>query len=766
MTDRNAALDALQGWLVLAPLFYLALPAPWGPLTDAPDPLSIGVGIAGLGAIPPVLLVCLRLWRGSAGAPLSFPFPFGFPLLLATFALAAYRLPDAVDEFNAWRAVVGLGAAVGYYVAGATLGMSGCRVLLRGLPIVALMALAGTIGSEGGVGVIGNTGDLSELALPGAVLGAGAFLTAESGLGFIGFATLFLYAAWVGLVPVYAGAAALGVAFVCALGASVVAHGGGEHGRSAAARRARLLAVATLVAGVAMLIADPVRSALGTDTGASRGVPGESVETRTTTGGIEFRRLAWATIPDVLEDHGVTGVGPGQFQAAYPPYRSAREIELSSFERAQPTPIEVEHAHNDPLTALVEYGWLGGGTFVLFLLVIGWRSLRSIASERRVRRDFGLASLALLAVALVNSPLLYGVAAPIVAFAAFGIVSSTGLVPVDTRRFGDAVPPLLAAIGLLVLSPRALGYFEYGREMARVREAFVEVDGRERLDAARLMPILEAALEHEPMAPEALEKRAEILRADPSHGAGETRAAHERWLATRPHSLAAHLALGRIEAEAGRFDRARTHFDAAHAVDGTSPLVLRNRVRVAFDGRDLEGFRGALDDLAECGRLEPELVDAYLRESFLTARLEFAGVALERLPSGSPLATLDVADANALHAAAKAARTKGDTSHAEALSAGYYTLIAADDLTHDSLAQARISARLAFQKARNEGADTAATRLRLAAATAAAGEVEDARSILEEGLIHPIEWRALPDRFRNALASAGLTRTSAVLRSD
>lgn len=760
MSDRNAALDALQGWLILAPFVFLCVSAPWGPLLDAPDVLSIGVAIAALGAIPPLVLAALRIFRGSDGSALTFPFPLGFPLLLAVLALGAQRVDAGTDSFSAWRSIIGLAAAIGYFVAGATLGLSGCRVLQRGLPVATLLLMGSLAATQTWQGSMGNTGDLSEAALPGAVLGAGAFLTATGLLAFAGFSALLIYALYVGIVPVYAGVGALVLGFVFALLGSVVGKSGGENGRQAAAKRARLLLVALLLSVVSLAVKDQVASLFGAQPEETARMESPVADAATTTGGFEFRKLTWASIPTLLEEQGEDGAGPGQFQAAYPPYRSVEEIELSSFERREPTPIEVEHAHNDVLTALVEHGWWGGGAFVLFLLLMIWRGLIAIGGEQPIRRDFGIVSIVMIGVALVNSPLLYGVASPIAAFTAFGIVSSSGLVAADERRKTDLLPPLLAIIALLLLAPKALTYYDYGRALAEIPSAARVVDGRERLDSTKLKLILDRALEARPDAPEALEKYAQSVLADPSSPLEEQRAAHAALVAVRPHSIAGLIGSGVVESRAGTFDRAAKFFDAAFALDSGNPLILRNRVRLAFDRRDLSAFTAALSDLEERSGVDAKLLDQYLREALLTARLELAQPVCDQIHVAEGRPKIDTTSQDDLYKAADLADKRDRTDLARAFRAAFHTSLALEHLEAGLAGQARISARQVFQNARNSGADTGPARLRLAAANAAAGDIEKAREVLREGPIRLADRRALPSAFTKALEEAGLLASS------
>ncbi len=67
-----------------------------------------------------------------------------------------------------------------------------------------------------------------------------------------------------------------------------------------------------------------------------------------------FRIWLWRSALDVLNENKAIGVGPGQFQVAFPKYRP-------------PTiPTNPEYAHNEYLEILVEYGYIG---IVLFIII-------------------------------------------------------------------------------------------------------------------------------------------------------------------------------------------------------------------------------------------------------------------------------------------------------------------------------------------------------------------------------------------------------------
>lgn len=748
--DDHPALDALQGWLILLPFAALSvpgtIPGAFSLFAGAPDTLSIGIGAMALGALPAVGLATLRGRGGDA---------VGLAALFVLLAFAAFQLPRSTDTFGAWRAMVGLAAAIGWTVAGASLGRRGRRVVAFGFPLVTLLLLAGTPFTEAWTGALGNTGDVSEAALPGAVLCAGAVVCGRPPLAIAALVALLGYASYAGGVPVHAGVLGLCAALVAALAALLFSRrAGNELGRVALARRVRILLIAVLVSVGAI----GARTYLPGTEAATSGAEEVESPAPTTTGGVAFRKLTWARIPAVLQDHAALGLGPGQFQAGFPPYRDPAEIELSTFDRKEPTPIEVEHAHNDGLTALAEYGLIGGGALLLFLLLTLVRAVRHLTGEDETRRDFGLAAIAVLTNAGVNSNLLYSPLALLGAFVVLGVVAG----PTDIRRARSAfdyIAPGLALAALAVLAPRALSYIEYGRALAEIPSARIVLeDGREKLDATALGAILENARRIRPDGPVVLEKRAELLRAIDADI--ETQRENlRRWLQVRPHSFAGLLAGGAMEARQGSFDTAHDRFDAALRLDPGHPGLLRNMVRLGCDRRAPEEVDEALARLADRGLDDPAFLRSVAIEVMLEGRLDGVRQLVLDWSAGLQGGPIDVLDANATYQARNRARDGGDLALADAFNNAMRVRYGEADLANDNLLQAVTQFRQAYQKARDAGidaVDTANLRLRLAAGYAATSRVAEARSLIAEGGLRREDYLRLSDIEREALETENL----------
>ena len=764
----SPSLEVLQGWLVLLPLAVLCLPGELlsagsgalSPFEGAPDTTSIGVGIVALSAIPAALLATLR-GRGSR--------LLGLPLFYIVLAFAAYHLPRAADTFGAWRSVTGLAAAAGWAIAGTALGPGGRMVVARGLPVISLLLLVGAFTTDGGA-ALGNSGDFSEAALPGAVLGAGLFLRGRGLLSVLGLAVLGLFAVKVGAIPVYAGLLGLGAA---ALAAAIGMPLAGEDSdrRASCARRLRLLLVALLVG------LTPMGYRLATS-GDDEAAPAEvlvvggqdTASADTTTGGFDFRLKTWARIPTLLGVHAPLGAGPGQFQAAFPPFRDPAEIEASSFDRREPTPIEVEHAHNDPLTAVAELGYVGGGAFVLLLLLALVRSVKLIASGEDDQRDLALATVALLANCTVNSPLLYGPVAPLIGFCLIGsVLGRDGSGPsgeagaerprVLSGQWYDRLAPGLALVALLLLSPRAVSLIRYGRAMAEVPDARIVLDdGREKLDAQRLRGILDRAGEHAPQSPIVLETRRALLAAEGAP-AEEQRAALDAWLKRRPHSFAALMNRGVLEAREGEYEAAERAFHRALSLDRGSPVLLENLVRLACDRRWDTDVEEGLQMLSDLGRLDPAFVRQLALEKTLEGRLRVAAPLVASWRAAEGLEAIDLDDANATYRAQKDAAARGEALERDAFAVATKVLFGVQDLSGGNAQQAATQFRLAYQKARDAGVDTTTLRLLMAGSFAAAGDIPVATGWMETGPFQRLEYVFLPHEARQALLNTGLVES-------
>ena len=324
-------------------------------------------------------------------------------------------------------------------------------------------------------GILGNAGELSNAALPGALFGV-LLATRSAGtwraLGALAAGSLLLHAAFAPALTT------LGAAFLVGLLGATVSRMQSLPG----ARTRGMLLFATLAvalgAGRFALRALPS----GPAEAAPLNTPAAQVEPSSDLGGLEVRALIARASLEAIQDAPLLGHGPGQFVAAFPPYRDQREIELSSHDRSVAAETEVEHAHSDLLLAAVEAGWLGGAALLLVFL----HALRSIqrALSRGDDTEAGLAlGLAGLIVAsFFHAPFLHHPATSAVGFALIGATSGTinGAGLRGKRWFGVAL-----AVVLCSHAPRALAIKRHGDALGELRA--VEQDARAQLEVVDRM---------------------------------------------------------------------------------------------------------------------------------------------------------------------------------------------------------------------------------------------------------------------------------------
>ena len=309
-------------------------------------------------------------------------------------------------------------------------------------------------------GALENTGHLAAAALPGALVAAGSWSLAGK-LRLLPLAATGGFLAYVALVPVHGASAAFLAAGLVAVLASP-----GE-----ARRRNLLLALLCLALslGAARLVPD------GRDRSADGSAAAEQVAAAETSapaagrgelGGLTFRLLTWQRLDELALDHLWTGVGPGQFEAAFPPYRDPAEIELSTFGRTTPFETSVEHPHNDWVLPALELGLPVGLAWLAFLLLTALAALRALRSGDEGRALLGAAFLGLGAYAGVNGAFLGAPASSVLGFLLAGCLlgpDQPGPVPSISYR-ARMIPGLLLALGL-AQAPRALDLLRQGLEL-------------------------------------------------------------------------------------------------------------------------------------------------------------------------------------------------------------------------------------------------------------------------------------------------------------
>jgi tetratricopeptide (TPR) repeat protein len=697
--------EACHAWLVLLPAFVLAWPLP-AALADVPTTASAGAGWAALASLPAAAMLLVRRVAPLSAGALCL-------LLLALLAMGLGRL-HAVDAFEARRALTVLATGVVLALSGASLGPRGRRILSGGFALACLLwvapALAAELASVDALGfpvtgVLGNTGDLSEAALPGAVCALALFVSGGPRARVLGLVAALAFAVYAGVVPVLAGVVGFLAAVAVALVLAGAGLGAGRHARIGLV--VALVLVATLGLGRAL---------------APGATGGDGAAPAPAAGGVEFRRLTWARVPALVADAPL-GVGPGQFERAFPPYRDPAEILVSSIGRREPTPVDVEHPHNDWLLAFAEYGALGGLLFAAFLLAATGRGLRGLARGDESFAGPALASVAVLVNAALNSPLLVPVAAHVVAYPLLGacLGRARAAAPLPGRR---VLLPVAVVALLGVRLADAFDLARHGAALAELRDAVVAETNT--LDPARARGPISRALRTCPDSVIALEQRVRL----PDLERDARRSLYERILQRRPHRRGALIDLANLYARDGQFVEARAHYERVLALDPQNPLVLKNLARLAVDMSLVQPVEDALEAWARAEQLDREWLRRVGAEQLLRGRLDIARVVFARLDP-----VYGALDANTCFAQAERCRAAGDALLDDALTAGFQLQMAREHAGKQSYSLALRSYRQALQAAARhpEFPDVrSGLLLELAAAEVLAGRRDDAQRTLAE----------------------------------
>jgi O-antigen ligase/Flp pilus assembly protein TadD len=714
----------LLPWLLVLPALLFALP--FSPIAEDPYPHLAGMGLATVLLVPAAL--CLLTLRARLGVG---------HLLVATLAWAALvsrPLAPVSDTLEARRALLALALAPLAFAGGAALDERARALLAWQLVWASLawtgVATVGGLAGKGWAGVLGDTGSLSQAALAGAAIGVSWLVTAHGTRRGFGALAVALFLAHAVAAPVLAGAHTLLAGLLCA------AWRGREKRRTFAA-----LALATLLAPFAGLA---LREALGEAPAQLEGAPSEPSHSLS---GLGVRGFVWKASLGLLAEHPVLGVGPGQFEAAFPPHRDPREIELSRHGTCSELDTEVEHAHNDLLLAFLELGLPGGLFFAAALFLAARAALRAFATEERA--PFALAATALLVNALVHAPLSSNPASAPLAFAVLGALGANGE---GTRRGAwlGALPLLCAAPFAFPLITHGTILTDYVRSSRRIEELLQRPGNPAReaelaSEAARSRATLLAA---EAAAPDSAQLALLAARFVPP---SERVAAWDRALALRPNSTEAWEQSGIELARAGRATEARTRLEYALALSPTHPRILRNLARLEWTQGD--ALRGA--ELLERLRAQGCPADEFTRAlgAELALDLGLAGRAA-RLLFDRELGALDP---EVLHAESRASEVSSPEREARECLAQllWGRAHAAAGNFELALRNYRQAAQRSHASRGSERGPAPSYALELAAAEARSNLSDDARRRASATSASAAAWQELPAWAVEALQALG-----------
>lgn len=725
--SRSSAADVAQALLALLPALVLAWPFR-SPLEHDFAPRSTGFGLAALLALPGVAFFLLRRAAPSVRGSLLFAVP-----LAASAAWLAFG--EVSDPFEAVRATLAWALVLASVLIGAA---SDPKTLARGAALVSLCAsvsgfvlAAGDDGSSlallrSGAGAFGNVGATSEAATLGA--GAAVVLFAVDRLPWrvLGAACVVAFAWHAASAPVVAGGVTLFVASALAL--------------AAWRGRARRAAVAPALVALAALLAPFVVTYVPVGAGASPQSP--AVDTSPASG-VGVRAAVHIASGRMLAAHPLSGVGPGQFPAEFPPFRDPTEIERSSHNRLQAAETEVEHAHDDWIQPALELGLVAGLAWIAVLVTVlaaSWRALRDGDVHRAA---LGAGLIALLVHALARAPITSNAASATLFALAAGalLVRRDAQAPTVARRFATAAPMIVLAL----LAPHAWSLVRHGFALhALADERADDPAGRER-----------AVAKAAEFAPDSVLVRALEARLAEAHGEPPAHLA-ARWssvLALRPHRVEALVQFATASARAGDFATSRAALRDALALDPGNPPALQNLATIELQAGELESGLARLDRIPAARAPDAE----WLR--VLAARLALRGLDEE---SATLTARTDPARTELTpeerYALARELRAAMKTDQADGWEARAHRAWADEHATNARWSEAvrslRQDLRLCLER---PGIDPVRVRLALAAALQSAGRTDEAREQLDANVAGPSarDLAVLPAWTREPLAALG-----------
>ncbi|MFT4649476.1 MAG: O-antigen ligase/tetratricopeptide (TPR) repeat protein [Glaciecola sp.] len=725
-------------------------------------PLGWDVWLAILAALPLLAIALLPVLQGvpsteSAGPgwvlPLFIPaglvlvlgpnakrlgWPHGLLLLLALIVFG--RSFFEVDTFAARRSSVVFATSALCFALGCGIDKRGRRFFLAMMAWLAVASVAGLVATLAIHGQLaegpafstslqfGNRGDLAEFLLPAVVFAVAGFLRSHHlAMGGILLTSACIVAWFLGWTPVNAGVLALFTMTVAGLL-------GGVRSKSSA-RVGRLLLLASLVCAISMGTRHWQESK-------SSGFSNDFVEygsdydkslQRDRMQGLEVRLEIWKSTLAMSKAHPMLGVGPGQSQMAFPPYRSEAEIAHSTHRHKFRNAIEVEHAHNDYLIAIAELGWPLGLLWIGLCLWILRMSLGNLLQQDRTRVIPSLASVGLLAMAFWNAPLLGPVVSHPLAWLCFGMAMG----PMKSPRSAK-VGIALAATCLVLAAGQVLWSMDF------LRHGWALAHGPQDARA------LEQALAIAPDSPLALDFAVHAVQ--PPKLAGPAAQAwldgllpqFEQLLAMRPYGVGIHNDWGRAQAIAGQYDEADKAFAHALSLDAKFTPAHTNRVRMNVDRGDLESLRTHLQLALESEAFEPSYIRSWGLSCLRNGRPEIAQVLLT-----SADAKWVVTDANVCHQQAQFARLDGKDAEENSFLAGEHLLFARDHIAmgaYESAVRSYRQAKRYARRATSATSDPNALRLEMAAAWTLAGKPDEAGKELEG-----LKWQELTAVERNGL---------------
>ncbi len=763
--------DRLLALFLLLPATLCLWPRPLAFLADDPEPALTATGLCALAMLPATfaLLLCGRR-LAIHGSLMLWIF------LIHTGATAFLGAPQ--DPLEAKVSVLRLILITLTFQCGASLGRAGRALFLRALVLISLLASAPALIAAGFdrelglAGPLGNTGTLSQVALPGALIGARfaslpkmSFIWRAAGvLAMLAFMIHSALAPVLTAAVAVAGAGLVSLPFareksqrlLCALLAAIGAASFLGAMQIASEPEASLDATRAFEAGTSEL-ESPHNSQVAQ--GASQ--LSLAATPNAASGGFEVRLRVWKNTWPMLLDNIPFGIGPGQFRTSFPPYRDPLEIEISSVQHSRAGIAEVEHAHNDALEGLLWCAFPGGLAWIAFLLMAAAGALACIRAQTQGRTAAGLAVLGVLISGLAHAPML---ANPVAASLVLPLIGALLGEPhkLATRQRAGRGTAWVLAVALGISTPFAAKLIDHGRALAQRQKLAQELladegpedaIGRQARQAKQLEfwseegRLLRRALSALPDSVLALALDAARGPRDTLGQRRQTRARWESVIERRPHQVSALINIGLcLETDAER----RATWERALALDPGHPTAQANLARLAFESGRGNDARAYIEMLRAKGKLAPNLAREFGLREVLQGNtrygMELLAPLYPDLGASSPetlfARSLELKDSDSLAASAFEflAQRMWGIQHLNAGSGPFAVR---------SFRQA-----LRITRAHVEGGD-APTKLELAAALFVAERAEEAEEELLGVTITPELWRVLSSAAQAQLQSQG-----------
>ncbi|MFN0206748.1 MAG: tetratricopeptide repeat protein [Planctomycetota bacterium] len=456
------------------------------------------------------------------------------------------------------------------------------------------------------VATFGNPDAVADFIAPIASIAAAIACARGGWLRIAALACSVLASAYVGIIGVLYGYAALGLGlFITALLTILRVRRGGAP--MANIYKPVFISIALpAIACAAAFFVSPVRNAPVSEMIQSNpAAPSQSLQSEghwNIPPTLEVRLRIWASCINVIRSFAPWGTLGGNFSVGFAPFRDPREIQISTHSvpfkgRTDDAESIVNVAHNDPVQLVTELGVVG--LIILGLFCMGlwrWRKQQFFsATPNTVAASAGLA--ALFVAACFHSPFYEHAAAAALGFVCLGIIGAADASQPE-RLWGRAGKS--AGLALIICIPyiTVLAGSAFYCDILMTAERMHPLGGAERLQLAANLDRDDERI------PLALARR--FLVEGNKSGAIQ---AYGEALRRHPYLMEALLQTGVLLAQAGDLSGASIAFANCMRLDPENPILAFNRAVLARDAKDDVAAAAILQDSEKFGVDQRQLRD-------------------------------------------------------------------------------------------------------------------------------------------------------------